>query len=170
MLLLGSMRTRLRYAENIKLPKQPGLHQRGLAIADVEILGPNGLKARLVAGSMHLSLDANERLAQASLLVAHFNRVRSRTGTGAGLLAGDVNEEPGAPAWDVFATALHDAYVAAPWGGEYTIPSVGPDRRIDGVFVSSDVEVIRAGVPDSPLLSRATDHCPVLADLRVPAV
>jgi endonuclease/exonuclease/phosphatase family metal-dependent hydrolase len=56
----------------------------------------------------------------------------------------------------------------APWGGEFTNPARDPVRRIDGIFASSGIEVLRCGVPGIPEAQYASDHLPVLAVLDVP--
>jgi endonuclease/exonuclease/phosphatase family metal-dependent hydrolase len=58
----------------------------------------------------------------------------------------------------------------SPWGGEATFPASAPRLRIDGIFVSAEVQVLRCGVPqDVPGLAKASDHLPLIADLHLPA-
>jgi endonuclease/exonuclease/phosphatase family metal-dependent hydrolase len=160
-LLLANLRTSVVTAADVLLPKRPRRHQRGLAMAVVEVAG-----ARLGVASMHLSLDAAERAEQAGLVLSHLTRLDAPHL----VLAGDVNESPGQPAWQRLVGALRDAYAVAPWGAGPTMPARHPRRRIDGVFVSAGIEVLRCGVPDLPELAAASDHLPVLAELRVPTV
>jgi endonuclease/exonuclease/phosphatase family metal-dependent hydrolase len=162
MLLLASMRSRVLHREDVLLAKAPRRHQRGLAIA-VLGFGP----ARLAVASMHLSLDAEERLRQVPEVLGHLERVRAQWDASVAL-AGDVNASPGRPAWQALTGELRDAYSIAPWGGERTSPARAPVRRIDGVFVGADVEVVRCGAPEVRGGERASDHLPVLADLRLP--
>jgi endonuclease/exonuclease/phosphatase family metal-dependent hydrolase len=182
MLLLGSLRTKVVYAENVKLDKLPGLHQRGIALAVLEIPGEattavagtastSGRVARLCIGSVHLSLAAHERRTQVEEVLGHVERVAAlpRIGTEHLVVAGDINERPTGESWQRLATRLRDAFVAAPWGGEFTSNAKNPHKRIDGIFVSDEVEVVRCGVPTDLLgLDVASDHRPVLATLRVP--
>jgi endonuclease/exonuclease/phosphatase family metal-dependent hydrolase len=160
MLLLAGLRVQVLYTEDVRLRKLPRLHQRGLAMAVLEIQG-----ARFGIASMHLSLNDDEREYQVPEVLAHLRRLAATEL----ILAGDVNEQPTGMRWHGLVGELTDAYAKAPWGGEYTISATSPTRRIDGVFVSSGIEVIRAGVPqDVPGMDRASDHLPVLADLRLP--
>ncbi|NYI07044.1 endonuclease/exonuclease/phosphatase family protein [Allostreptomyces psammosilenae] len=169
-LLLASLRVRIRDTRTLLLPRTPGLHQRGLAMARVEVAG-----APAVVASCHLSLDAAERAAQA-------DRIRAELEAFAGgapvLLAGDVNEPPGGAAWRRLLERYRDARAEAPRGGEHTFPSAAPVRRIDAVFVSPGVTVAGCGVPVGGFgaatgdggvtdadLAAATDHRPVLAEL-----
>jgi endonuclease/exonuclease/phosphatase family metal-dependent hydrolase len=159
MLLLGSARTRVRHREDALLKRTKGLHQRGLAMAVLEIAG-----ATFRAASMHLSLDPAERMRQVDEVAGHLRRLDAEHT----VLAGDVNEPPDRLRWRALTGLLRDAYVLAPWGGEATYPAGAPAERIDGIFVSPGVEVVRCGVPqDVPGLATASDHLPVLADLRL---
>jgi len=176
MLLLGSLRTKLVYAENRKLTKRPGLHQRGVAVAVVDIPGPGPTPvptmARLCVASIHLSLFAPERREQVDEVLGHVDRLASLPGVGTPqvIVAGDINERPSGESWSVLATRLRDAYPVAPWGGEFTSNAKNPYKRIDGIFVSDQIEVVRCGVPEHvPGLDVASDHRPVLATVRVPA-
>ncbi|WP_335973970.1 MULTISPECIES: endonuclease/exonuclease/phosphatase family protein [Streptomycetaceae] len=165
-MILASLRARVIRTEDILLPRTPGLHQRGFATA---VLGFGG--ARLSVLSAHLSLRAEERLEQAALLLRHLDAL----GEEHQVAGGDLNDGPGGRAFDRVAGKLQDAWAAEPWGGEATSPSSGARRRIDGIFASTGIEVLGAGVPlNVPGVKRtdlasATDHLPVLAALRVPA-
>lgn len=149
-------------ARNVLLPRTPGFHQRGIALARLAIGG-----ARFAVASTHLSLDAEERRWQADLVLTHL----ADLGEKHRILAGDMNEFPGHPGWDHLAAELRDGYAVAPWGREFTSPHRNPWRRIDGVFASEGVEFVRCGVPEDftdAEYEAATDHRPVLATLRVP--
>lgn len=153
MLVLGRPQLPVVATSNILLTKVRGLHQRGLAVAVVEALG-----GRVTVASTHLDLDAGERRRHADEalgLLAGF--------PGPVVLAGDVNEEPGSPAWSAITARLQDAYAVAPAGEGATFPAERPDRRIDGIFVDRRLRVVSCGVPQLPGLASASDHRPVLA-------
>jgi endonuclease/exonuclease/phosphatase family metal-dependent hydrolase len=176
MLLLGSLRTKVVYTENRKLTRLPGLHQRGLAVAIIDIPGPGQTPlpttARLCVATIHLSLLTPERREQVDEVLGHLDRVASLPGVGTPhvIVAGDINERPTGESWRALATRFRDAYPAAPWGGEFTSNAKHPYKRIDGIFVSDQIEVVRCGVPEHlPGLDVASDHRPVLATVRVPA-
>lgn len=157
MLLLASLRLRVISTHDVLLTKRARLHQRGLAMAVFEAGG-----ARFGVASMHLDLVASERERHVPEVIAHVTSL----GVPA-VVAGDVNEEPGDPAWELLTARFRDAYAVAPDGGEFTSTSIRPRRRIDGVFVDPAIEIVSCGVPDVPGRERATDHMPVLAVLRV---
>lgn len=156
MLLLAHLRVTVLQTQDVLLSKRPGLHQRGLAIASVEVDGE-----RWTVASMHLDLDAGERLRHvdevAGVLAAYDAPV---------VVAGDVNETPGEPAWRALADRWPDAYAVAPDGQGDTYSAARPHKRIDGIFVDRRAQVVSCGVPDLPGITVASDHRPVLAVLR----
>jgi len=155
MLLLGRPDLPVLATRDVRLTKAPRLHQRGLAIAVVEALG-----IRLTVASMHLDLDAGERRRHAAELLAVLDDFADPL-----VLAGDVNEEPGDPAWSLLTGRLQDAYAVAPVGAPETSSALRPTRRIDGIFVDAALRVVSCGVLEHPELTRASDHRPVLAVL-----
>ncbi|MET9952682.1 endonuclease/exonuclease/phosphatase family protein [Streptomyces sp. NPDC006339] len=162
-LLLCSLRAAVEHTEDVLLPLTPGRHRRGLATAVVRFGG-----ARLGLVSFHLSLYADERHAQAGLLL---DRVAA-LGTPYTVVAGDLNELPGGRTWARLTKELQDGREAAPWGAEHTWPATAPDRRIDAILATPGVDFLACGVPtglDPHDLTAATDHLPVLAVVRVPA-
>jgi endonuclease/exonuclease/phosphatase family metal-dependent hydrolase len=153
------------------LTKVPDLHRRALAIAALEVTEA-GRTTRLIAASTHLDLKDDPRRAHTAELIARLNRARSRFKAPV-ILTGDINEEPGGDCWNMLLTGFQDAHAVAPSGETLTFSAADPQRRIDGVFTDPEVEIIGCGVPtegvtvaDYPL---ATDHRPVLAELRLPA-
>ncbi|MEU2260198.1 endonuclease/exonuclease/phosphatase family protein [Streptomyces sp. NPDC019645] len=165
-LLLCSLRATVERTEDVLLPLTPGLHRRGFATAVVRVGG-----ARLGLLSCHLSLQADERYAQAGMLL---DRLAAMDVPHA-IAAGDINERPGGRGFRRLAAGLRDAWAVSPWGGECTWTPADPHQRIDAVFVTPGIEVLGCGVPvglpgvSEADLKAATDHLPVLAALRVPA-
>lgn len=163
-MLLCSLRATVERTEDVLLPLTPGLHRRGLATAVVRFAG-----ARVGLISCHLSLRKDERYAQAGMVL---DRVAA-LGTPYALVAGDLNERPGGPAFTRLATELRDGWAVSPWGGEYTSTPADPHQRIDAILATPGIEFLGCGVPphlDPKDLETATDHLPVLAAVRVPAV
>jgi len=115
---------------------------------------------RIWAVSTHLGLAPSERIAHA----------RELTDVCAGLsgapivLGGDLNATPEqrAPAW--LADRYWDAWAAAGSGTGDTFPASDPTARIDYVFASAGLVVDAASVGKAP---DASDHLPVVADLRI---
>lgn len=122
--------------------------------------------------SCHLSLRHDERLAQADLLLDRLDAMQVEHA----IAAGDLNDGPEGKAFRLLSGRLQDCRSVRPWGGEQTFPAHDPRLRIDAIFATSGIEVLGCGVPSGldgitePDLRAATDHLPVLAALRVPAL
>lgn len=151
--------------EHHLLTRVHGLHRRGIALAVLEIEG-----ARLIVASTHLDLRDLPRRAHVGQVLSLLERAR-RTYDAPVVLTGDINEEPGGAAWELLSRRLQDAYAIAPSGTGDTYSARNPRRRIDGVFADRRFEVVGCGVPDdagtAADLAAATDHRPVLAELRL---
>ncbi|WP_199807893.1 endonuclease/exonuclease/phosphatase family protein [Streptomyces sp. NRRL S-350] len=147
------------------LPKTRGLHARGFATALLRLPGA----APFTVTSCHLSLDPHERHGQFELLLDQLGIAEH------GIVAGDFNEHPDGPGWQLLASRLQDGYPTAPWGGEFTSVPERPYQRIDAVFATPGITVLGCGVPHGlpgvteTDLRAATDHLPVLAVLEIPA-
>lgn len=164
--VLAGPRVRVTHTEYHLLSPVPGMHRRGLALAVVE-----AERRRLIVASTHLDLADEPRRRHVTEILGLLDRTRAEHEAPA-VLAGDVNEQPDGRSWRALADGLQDAHVVRPSGGEHTYSSAEPRRRIDGVFADRGIEVLGCGVPAdaaSPAdLAKATDHLPVVADLRLP--
>ncbi|WP_316520814.1 endonuclease/exonuclease/phosphatase family protein [Kitasatospora brasiliensis] len=146
------------------LPKTRGLHARGFATALLRLPGT----APFTVTSCHLSLDQAERYGQFELLLDQLGIAEL------GVVAGDFNEHPDGPGWQLLASRLQDGHPTAPWGGEFTSVPERPYQRIDAVFATPGITVLGCGVPHGlpgvteADLRAATDHLPVLAVLELP--
>ncbi|MCX5114299.1 endonuclease/exonuclease/phosphatase family protein [Streptomyces sp. NBC_00378] len=166
-LLLCSLRATVERTQDVLLPLTPGLHRRGFATSVVRIAG-----TRIGLLSFHLSLQRDERLDQTEMLLERLDEM----GVEHAIAAGDLNDVPTGSAFQRLAGRLQDCWAVRPWGGEHTYSPDHPRRRIDAVFATDGIEVLGCGVPaglpgvtDADLRA-ATDHLPVLAALRVPAI
>jgi endonuclease/exonuclease/phosphatase family metal-dependent hydrolase len=135
-------------------PLTPGRHLRGAAFARCSVAGV----PFVVAGS-HLATDPVERPGQAKLLKAALAEVDEPVVVGA-----DLNDEPDGDAWRAVADGLVDTCDVE---STVTYSCADPRRRIDAVFVDPRIGVASYQVVDTPLARRASDHFPVVADLRV---
>lgn len=141
--------------------RDPRLHRRGCVIA---ILRYRGTEFAVVG--THLDVVAQPRLRHA----AELNDVIAAT-VPAGLptvIGADVNDHPGSPTWQQLSAQRVDAWAAAGSGDGYTSTAREPHQRIDGIFVTPDVAVRSAAVPDGADVRAASDHRPVLVELDLP--
>lgn len=85
------------------------------------------------------------------------------------LLVGDFNAFPGTRAYRYLASFLDDAQCApAVVQPRATFPGRAPIIRIDHVFSRGPVEIVSAHVVRTRLSRVASDHLPLLVELRVP--
>jgi endonuclease/exonuclease/phosphatase family metal-dependent hydrolase len=169
--VLAGPRVRRLHREYHLLTRIPGLHRRGLAIAVLEITVGAGEPKRLIAASTHLDLIDKARRAHTGEVLTLLERARRRYDAPV-VLTGDINEQPGGTSWSLLTARFPDAYAVAPVGEEATFSARTPRKRIDGVFADPRIEVAGCGVPGDAALTAdcvlATDHRPVLAELRLP--
>jgi endonuclease/exonuclease/phosphatase family metal-dependent hydrolase len=112
--------------------------------------------------AIHLGLRAAERLRHVEELLAVTASL-----DGPIVIAGDTNERPDGASIARLGDRFEDAWVLAGEGPDATMPARAPTARIDDVFVSRDVVVTRAFVPQDEAVDRASDHRPVVADLEI---
>ncbi len=135
---------------------RPGWPDRGVAAAVVRKSG-----ARMAVASIHLPLHATERLDH----LRQGMEVLRAAGAEHALAAGDLNERPGGAGWTYLEEAgLRDL---GPGSGP-TYPAMAPERRIDGAFGTSGVEVVGYDVVGDHRATVGSDHRPVLVTVRVP--
>jgi endonuclease/exonuclease/phosphatase family metal-dependent hydrolase len=85
------------------------------------------------------------------------------------ILCGDFNALPDATTYRRIAGRLRDAQrVLGGHRPRATFPARLPLLRLDHVFVSPDVRVLRARVPWNARSRRASDHLPLVVDLDLP--
>jgi endonuclease/exonuclease/phosphatase family metal-dependent hydrolase len=147
-----------RRVAGVRLPEPRIGQQRGAVVATVRLPGTQAL----VVACVHLGQDAVERVRHARVIV-ELARRRDLPA----VVAGDLNEEPGSPAWAVLAELAADP---EPGAGP-TFPARNRRLRIDAVLVSPALTLLRYGdgganPADVP---RGSDHWPVVADIEVPA-
>jgi endonuclease/exonuclease/phosphatase family metal-dependent hydrolase len=139
--------------------------RRGYAAAVVGV--PGG--PPVTVASVHLSLDPEERRRHARLVL---DALRS-FGPAPYVVAGDLNEAPHGPAWEALGELVGDPVGVGAGTAAATFPARSPRQRIDAVLVSSGllVESVRVPGPEEGVdpvdLAVASDHLPVVADVRV---
>jgi endonuclease/exonuclease/phosphatase family metal-dependent hydrolase len=84
------------------------------------------------------------------------------------VLLGDFNAPPYSRSYRMIANRLRDAQLSNSFGEpQPTFHTRAPVLRLDHVFVTKSVEVVDAGPVRTPLTRVASDHFPLLAQLRV---
>jgi endonuclease/exonuclease/phosphatase family metal-dependent hydrolase len=138
-----------------------GRERRGFMWVEVE--GPAG---RLHLLNTHLGLTPAERRPQGEALLAALEPAGNRPM----IVCADLNAGPRSPIYRSLTTRLTDAWmagaVARPGVEPVTFPANYPFLRLDYIFVSSHFETVRAAIPDHHEAKKASDHLPMMADVR----
>jgi endonuclease/exonuclease/phosphatase family metal-dependent hydrolase len=134
-------------------------YPRGALVAEVR----TGDGARCWLVSTHLGLRAGDRQRHAEEL----EHLCLELGPPL-VLGSDLNDIPSAAAPARMAAALTDVWDRSGSLDGGTISHRGRALRIDYLFVSPDLEPERSWVPRTPDALDASDHLPVIADLRMP--
>lgn len=155
---------RIKAASLPTLPNRRAIEQRkalwvGIEVGDCEL--------QLV--NTHLSLlSRRERLLQAEALLGD-EWLAGRRCRNPVVVVGDLNAGSGSKAYGRLAQELRDVQLEA------TLPRLQPTfhtrlpvRRIDHIFVSPSIDVLHAEARRTPLARVASDHLPLVADLRLP--
>lgn len=115
----------------------------------------------------HLSLRSGERRAQAAALVGP-DWMGHPDCADPAILLGDFNAPPYSRSYRMIASRLRDAQLSGAQGEpQPTFHTRAPVLRLDHVFVSKSVDVVRAAPVRNTLTRVASDHFPLLAELRV---
>ncbi len=150
--LLVRRGTRVAAAERLLLPM---LEPRGAVSA--RLILPSG--GELAVVGMHLDLSGLRRRHQAQRILGHIDAAEPVPT----VVMGDSNEWRRRCGWlDEFGRALVDLDIGN------SFHSRRPLARLDRIFASRDVAVLDAGVHDSVLAARASDHLPVWATIALP--
>lgn len=157
-LLLSTLAVDVVATRDVLLSKNPGFHQRGVAMA---VLRTHGCLFA-VAGTHLDGQSQPHQIGEVHHALDTF--VPSDVPS---VAAGDINAEPGSPAWLELAARRTDAFAAAGAGDGFTSNIRFPARRIDAIFAGPGFTVRTAETIDSPDVRGASDHLPVLAELEL---
>lgn len=116
----------------------------------------------------HLGLDGRERLRQIDTLVGE-EWLGHPDCADPAVFLGDLNALPGSRVWRRLSPRMRDAQRS--WNQrrtKATFPSWLPCMRIDHAFVSGSIEVIGSHVLRTKLTRLASDHLPLVVDIRIP--
>jgi endonuclease/exonuclease/phosphatase family metal-dependent hydrolase len=142
--------------------RRPSLEPRGALWASVQL---GGTEVQVI--NTHLGLRRHERLAQIdTLLGAHWlGHPACREPV---ILLGDFNATPRGRVYRRLAARLCDAQAEARLPKpKATFPSRLPMLRIDHVFVSRAIRVLRVETVRTPLARIASDHLPLLVEFQI---
>lgn len=140
------------------------LEPRGALWAELEIAG-----ARLQIINTHLGIVPRESAIQMEWLLGPewLGHPECRDPA---ILAGDLNAVPGTRTYRRISRRLRDAQLTQKIRStKPTFPARLPVLRIDHVFVSAAIEVLKAQVVRTPLTRVASDHLPILVDFNIQA-
>lgn len=143
--------------ERVRRPAEP----RGAVWVEVD-LGGRTLQVIVT----HLGLAGDERALQVEALLGP-EWLGSPQCRGPAVLCGDLNAGPRSRQYAALAARLRDAAFQAGSRPRPTFLSRWPVVRIDHVFVTDEIEVVAAEVPRTGLAALASDHLPLVVDLRV---
>jgi endonuclease/exonuclease/phosphatase family metal-dependent hydrolase len=117
----------------------------------------------------HLGLRGPERLMQVDALLGP-DWLRHARCQEPVIFAGDLNAIPRSRVYRKLAAQFRDAQLAQRSRRQQaTYPSGAPFLRLDHVFVSRSIEVVRAEAIRTPLARLASDHLPLLVEFHVVA-
>ncbi len=146
------------------LPRWPGLEPRGAIWVAVQL--DNGVELQVI--NTHLGLLGGEQVAQAEALLGEGWLDHPECRGRPCVLIGDFNAVPGSRAYRRLAARLRDAQDGLPGHRpRATFPSRWPMLRIDHVFLGAGVEARLVETPRGARERQASDHLPLLVDLRV---
>lgn len=154
-----------RLVKSGRLPTQssrPSFEKRSALWVSTEI---DGHRVNVI--NAHLSLRSGERRAQAAALVGP-DWIGHPDCSDPAVLLGDFNAPPYSRSYRMIADRLRDAQRANAAGEpQPTFHTRAPVLRLDHVFVTRSVEIVNAAPIRNPLTRVASDHFPLLAELRV---
>ena len=151
------------------LTRVRGLEPRGALWVAVEVAP--GLELQVI--NTHLGLVPLEQRGQVAALLGK-DWLGAEACRDPKVLIGDFNATSRYAAYKVLQGRLTDGQKALQRSGRLgrtcpTFPSRFPMLRIDHFFVGEGVEVLDVATPSGPLNRAASDHLPLVADLRISA-
>jgi endonuclease/exonuclease/phosphatase family metal-dependent hydrolase len=132
---------------------------RGVQRVDVDVEGET-----LHVYNVHLGTSLLERRFQAQRLAS---LVHDRRVPGPKIVLGDFNEWARGIARDVLAERLHSIDLRQHLSRRRTYPGFFPILHLDHIYYEGHVEVLKVTMPRDRLTLMASDHLPLVADLRI---
>jgi len=114
--------------------------------------------------NVHLGTSLLERRNQAARLAT---LVHDRRVTGPKIILGDFNEWARGIAKDVLAERLQSIDLSKHLSRRRTYPGIFPVLHLDHIYYEGEVEVLKVTLPRDRLALIASDHLPLVADLKI---
>jgi endonuclease/exonuclease/phosphatase family metal-dependent hydrolase len=156
---------------NVILSRFPVRHHTQVDLSWKTCEARNAHRAELVIGgallhvfNVHLGTALNERRAQAERLVSF---VHARRTSGPKIVLGDFNEWTRGRTTSMLSERLGSIDLAPFLGRRKTYPGLFPILHLDHIYYEGHVEVINVELPRTRKALVASDHLPLVADLRV---
>lgn len=162
-LIMSSLAVDVVKSVDVLFSKDPGLHQRGAALAVLQFRG-----STFSVFGTHLDTRPQPRLRHIVELRSAISRYLPPDKPV--VVAADANDSPGSATWLALTEQWTDAFAAAGTGSAFTSTAADPHQTIDGIFADPRIRVVSARVLDGPDAMIASDHRPVLAELDLPEV
>ncbi len=144
------------------LGDKPYLEPRGALWISVEL---NGRNIQIL--NTHLGLSQRERLVQIEALLSE-EWLGNEQCHDPVILCGDFNASPSSTVCRRLENRLHDVQIEAQGHTpQKTFPTRFPSLRLDHIFTSHDLDITHIEIPDSQLVRTASDHLPLVAEIRV---
>jgi endonuclease/exonuclease/phosphatase family metal-dependent hydrolase len=138
-----------------ELPREDTNIGRGFLWALIDI-GESDPLLVIVTHLHHLVPDTQVRQAQVPVILDFWS------GSGQTVIMGDLNAEPDSDEIKlIYESGLLDAWLEAGSGSGFTVDADDPNKRIDYIWISSDLETLEVKV----IQTEASDHLPVIATL-----
>ncbi|MDP2112374.1 MAG: endonuclease/exonuclease/phosphatase family protein [Thiobacillus sp.] len=146
------------------LAGKPHLEPRGALWVAVDL---HGREVQII--NTHMGLYPRERIAQVEALLGRDWLAHEQCREPV-ILCGDFNALPSSPVCRRLGGPLRDAQAEVKHcRPQATFSSRLPQMRIDHIFISHGLEVSGIEVPHSELARVASDHLPLIAEIRLPA-
>jgi endonuclease/exonuclease/phosphatase family metal-dependent hydrolase len=113
---------------------------------------------------VHLGTSLLERRHQAARLAT---LVHDRRVIGPKIVLGDFNEWARGLATDVLGQRLQSVDLRTHLRRRRTYPGFFPILHLDHIYFEGQVEVLRVALPKDRMAKMASDHLPLVADLRI---
>ena len=147
----------IKHAKNTHLQSFANGEQRGVQQLVLDVRGRDVL-------FMNTHLDARRDPAEREQSAGELREIVSTAGPMPVILVGDFNASPNASSIAKIREFLSDAWTLVNQDPGFTIPVKKPSRRIDYVWITkSSIEPLKLEV----LVSEASDHLPIIAELRI---